>query len=44
MVLQQFHKEAPDLDNCKWALEMIQHEVEKTGRTCVPVSEPAEAV
>lgn len=42
MILQQFHKDAPEIWNYKWALEMIQHEVELTDRVCVPVSEPAE--
>ena len=43
MILQQFHKDSPEIWNYKWALEMIQHEVQLTDRTCVPVSEPAEA-
>jgi len=42
MVLQQFHKDSPEIWNYKWALAMIQHEVELTDRVCVPVSNPAQ--
>ena len=42
MILQQFHKDSPEIWNYKWALEMIQHEVQLTDRVCVPVSESAE--
>jgi len=44
MILQQFHKDSPEIWNYTWALAMIQHEVELTGRVCVPAPEPAESV
>ena len=43
MILQVFHSDSPTPDNYKWALEMIQHEVELTDRVCVPASEVATA-
>lgn len=43
MILQVFHTDSPTIHNYKWALEMIQHEVELTDRVCVPASEVATA-
>lgn len=43
MILEVFHTDSPTIHNYKWALEMIQHEVEMTDRVCVPASEVATA-